>query len=113
VLELIVERVTGEPLGEALVRGLRASGAAGATALRGVWGYHGEREPHGDALWQLRRRVPVMVTTVDTPERSRRSFAVIDALTDEDGLVLSELVPALRAGAPGVALGGLRLAAPP
>lgn len=106
-------RHAGEPLGEALVRGLRASGAAGATALRGVWGYHGEHEPHGDALWQLRRRVPVIVTTVDTPERSRRSFAVIDALTDEDGLVLSELVPALRAGAPGVALGGLRLATPP
>jgi PII-like signaling protein len=53
--------------------------------------------------------VPVVVTTVDTPERSRASFDVIDALTDEDGLVLSERVPAFRASGPGISLGALPL----
>jgi len=102
-------RHAGRPLAGALVTGLRPSGAAGATALRGIWGYHGDHAPHGDRLWQLRRRVPVIVTTVDTPERSRRSFGVIDALTDADGLVLSERVPAFRASGPGTVLGALEL----
>jgi PII-like signaling protein len=105
-------RHAGRPLADALIAGLRASGAAGATALRGIWGYHGDHAPHGDRLRQLRRRVPVIVTTVDPPEHSRASFAVIDALTDRDGLVLSELVPAFRASGGGTALGALDLAGP-
>jgi PII-like signaling protein len=106
-------RHDGQPLAEAIVHGLRELGAAGATALRGIWGFHGDHAPHGDTLWQVRRRVPVIVTTVDTPERSRRAFELIDRLTAHDGLVLSERVPAFRATGPDVALGGLRLAAPP
>jgi PII-like signaling protein len=105
-------RHDGRPLAGALIRGLREAGAAGATAVRGIWGFHGDHAPHGDAIWQLRRRVPVFVTTVDTPARSRRAFEVIDRLTDADGLVLSELVPAFRATGPDIALGGLRLAVP-
>jgi PII-like signaling protein len=105
-------RHDGRPLAEALIRGLREIGAVGATALRGIWGFHGDHAPHGDTLWQLRRRVPVFVSTVDTPARSRRAYELIDQLTETDGLVLSELVPAFRATGPGIALGGLRLAAP-
>ena len=91
---------------------LRAAGAAGATALRGIWGYHGDHAPHGDSFRQLRRRVPVVTVIVDTPERIARWFAIVDALTDETGLVTSEQVPALRAAGPGIARGGLRLADP-
>jgi len=54
----------------------------------------------------------VIVISVDTPERSRRSYEVIDALTDADGLVLSERVPAFRASGPGISLGALELADP-
>jgi PII-like signaling protein len=100
------------PLYSELVRALRAAGAAGATSLRGVWGYHGDHEPHGDSLWQLRRRVPVVTVIVDTPERIRRWFAIVDELTGETGLVTSEQVPALRATGPDIARGGLRLADP-
>ncbi|MEN3281647.1 MAG: hypothetical protein V7607_2787 [Solirubrobacteraceae bacterium] len=100
------------PLYSELVRALRAAGAAGATSLRGVWGYHGDHEPHGDSLWQLRRRVPVVTVVVDTPERIRRWFAIVDELTAETGLVTSEQVPALRATGPDIARGGLRLADP-
>jgi PII-like signaling protein len=105
-------RHAGRPLADALVAGLRASGATGATAMRGIWGYHGDHEPHGDRLVQLRRRVPVVITTVDEPERSARSFALIDELTDREGLVLSERVPAFRARGAGIAIGGLELADP-
>ena len=100
------------PLYSEIVRALRSAGAAGATALRGIWGYHGDHVPHGDSFWQLRRRVPVVTVIVDTPERISRWFAIVDGLTDETGLVTSEQVPALRAAAPGIARGGLRLADP-
>jgi PII-like signaling protein len=91
-------RHDGRPLAEALVRALREAGAAGATAVRGIWGFHGDHAPHGDTLWQLRRRVPVFVTVIDTPERSRGWFAHIDELTATDGLVLAEQVAAIGAG---------------
>ena len=105
-------RHRGRPLFHELVRALRAAGAAGATSLRGIWGYHGDHAPHGDAFWQLRRRVPVLTVIVDTPDRIRDWFAIVDDLTDETGLVTSELVPAYRATGPGIQRGGLGLAEP-
>jgi PII-like signaling protein len=103
-------RHDGNPLYREIVHALRAAGAAGATSLRGVWGYHGDHEPHGDSFWQLQRRVPVLTVVVDTPARIREWFAIIDALTDETGLVTSEMVPAFRASGPEVERGGLDLA---
>ena len=95
----------------ALVRRLRSSGAAGATCLRGVWGFHGDHEPHGDRLLQLRRRVPIVTIVVDTPARIADSFRIVDELTDQAGLVTSEMVPAVTALAgDGAQHGGLRLA---
>jgi len=105
-------RHDGHPLYHQLVRRLREAGAAGATSLRGTWGYHGDHRPHGDAFWQLRRRVPVVTVIVDAPERIRRWFAIVDELTGETGLVTSELVPAFRATGPGLQHGGLRLSRP-
>ena len=105
-------RHDGRPLSHELIRALRRQGAAGATSLRGVWGYHGDHRPHGDSFWQLRRRVPVVTVIVDTPERIRRWFGVVDELTDETGLVTSETVPAFRATAEERSTGGLRLAQP-
>jgi PII-like signaling protein len=103
-------RHRGQPLHQALIRELRRAGAAGATSLRGIWGYHGDHQPHGDSFWQLRRRVPIVTVIVDTPERSREWFRIVDRVTDETGLVTSETVPAYRATGPGLELGGLRLA---
>lgn len=99
----------GQPLHYRLVRDLRRAGAAGATSLRGVWGYHGDHAPHGDSFWQLRRRVPIVTVVVDRPERIREWFAIIDDLTDETGLVTSEMVPAYRAIGADIRRGGLRL----
>jgi PII-like signaling protein len=87
----------GQPLYVSLIRRLRREGAAGATALRGFWGYHGDHPPHGDKLWRLRREVPVVTVIVDTPANTRRSFEIVDELTDETGLVTCEGVPAVAA----------------
>jgi PII-like signaling protein len=102
----------GEDQHGELVRALRAERAAGATSLRGIWGYHGDHAPHGDVLWQLRRRVPAVTVVVDEPSAIRRLYPVVDRLTERGGLVTTETVPAFRATGPGVVSGGLRLARP-
>jgi PII-like signaling protein len=100
----------GRPLHLEIVRRLRASGCAGATSLRGMWGFHGDHQPHGDRLLAIRRHVPVITVTIDTPQRTAQSFAIIDQLTTEHGLVTSEMVPAVRAISAIEQRGGLRLA---
>jgi PII-like signaling protein len=100
----------GHPLYHQLIRELRAAGAAGATSLRGIWGYHGDHKPHGDTFWQLRRHVPVLTVIIDTPQRARQWFSVVDELTSQTGLVTSEMVPAFRATGPDVKRGELKLA---
>ena len=100
----------GRPLSLEIVRRLRRSDLAGATCLRGVWGFHGDHPPHGDKLLQVRRHVPVVTITVDTPPRTTRAFQIIDELTSEHGLVTSEMVPAVAALGEAGQIGGLRLA---
>jgi PII-like signaling protein len=100
----------GHPLHLAIVRRLRAADAAGATCLRGIWGFHGDHAPHGDKLLQIRRHVPVCTIVIDSPERISRSFAIVDELTAEQGLVTSEMVPAAAALSETETRGGLRLA---
>jgi PII-like signaling protein len=51
-----------------------------------------------------------VTVVVDTPERTARSFDVIDELTHEHGLVTCEMVPALTHFGDGPAGGGLELA---
>jgi PII-like signaling protein len=79
-----------------LVRRLRGAGAAGATCLRGTWGYHGDHHAHGDRLLQLRRRVPVVTVAVDAPGNVARWAPIVEEVTARTGLVTSELVPAYR-----------------
>lgn len=103
----------GRPLYTALIGRLREAGASGATALRGFWGYHGGQPPHGDGLFSPRRRVPVVVSVIDTPERTRRWFEIVDEVTSESGLVTSEFVPAARAASSGRGASALRPAIDP
>ncbi|HEU4362018.1 MAG TPA: DUF190 domain-containing protein [Mycobacterium sp.] len=90
------DRHGGEPIHRALVHRLRQRKTlSGATVLRAVWGFHGSRPPHGDRLFALARRVPVVTTIADTPARIAGCFDLIDELTATHGLVTSEVVPAL------------------
>jgi PII-like signaling protein len=100
----------GRPVHQELVRRLRSADAAGATTLRGVWGFHGDHAPHGDTLLQLRRHVPTVTIVVDRPDRVTAAFDVADELTAEHGLVTSEMVPAYAALAEDARRGGLQLA---
>jgi PII-like signaling protein len=100
----------GKPLHRALVQRLRAANVAGATSLRGVWGFHGDHAPHGDRLLQVHRHVPAVTIVIDRPERIAEAFGIIDEMTAERGLVTSEMVPAATAMSGGTTTGGTRLA---
>jgi PII-like signaling protein len=89
------------PLHTELIMRLRATQLAGATSLRGIWGFHGDHAPHGDKLLSLRRHVPIVTTVIDAPEQIARAFALVDDLTQERGLVTSELLPANMASSCG------------
>ena len=76
-----------------LLEELRHTGAAGATTLRGVWGYRGDKAPHGDSARSFRRTSPVVTTVIDGAGQIAASWAVIDRLTRDRGLVTCEVVP--------------------
>jgi PII-like signaling protein len=105
-------RYAGRAVHLELIRRLRQAGAAGATAVRGIWGFHGAHAPHGDKLLSRRRHVPILTAVVDTHERIAQLFPIVDELTREQGLVTSEIVPAMSAYAGSEQRGGLRLAQP-
>jgi PII-like signaling protein len=86
--------VNGRPVHIAAVRRLRAAGATGATAMRGVWGFEGDHAPHGDRLRSLRRRVPTVTVVIDTRSRAARWLQVLDELTPARGLITSERIGA-------------------
>ena len=103
-------RHDGQPIHRALVARLRESHAAGATAVRGVWGFTAPDAPHGDRMSRLSRRVPVATVLIDTPAGIAASFGIVDELTAEHGLVTSELVPAALSIDGAHRHGGIRLA---
>ncbi len=89
-------RHEGVPIHRAIIRRLyQRETPDGATVLRGIWGFHGDHQPHGDTLLSLSRQVPVVTIVIDTPDNIAESFDVVDELTRDHGLVTSEMVPAL------------------
>jgi PII-like signaling protein len=87
------DRVDGHPLHRVLVQRLRRERLAGATTLRGVYGFHDDLPPRGDHFWQARRHAPVMTIAVDTQERIAQVLGVVEEVTRERGLVTVETVP--------------------
>lgn len=103
-------RIGSQPIHRALVERLKASHhASGATVLRGMWGYLGASRPHGDRFLQVARHVPVSTVIVDTTENIAASYAIVDELTEYDGLVTCEAVPAMLGLHDGQSAGSLRL----
>ncbi len=86
----------GQPVHRAITRQLRSAGIGGTASLRGVWGFHGDRAPHGDRFLQLKHRVPVVTTETGPPEQVAEAFDVIDKMTAERGLVTAETVTEVR-----------------
>ena len=88
-----IARSGAHPRYLAFIHALREEGAAGATALRGVWGFRGDREPHGDRVLALRRDVPIVVEAVDTTERAARWLEIAAGLAGDGDIVESQPIP--------------------
>ena len=103
-------RIEGQPVHRALIERLKDSDhTSGATVLRGMWGYLGASRPHGDRFLQVARHVPVSTLIVDTSANIAASYAIVDELTENDGLVTCEVVPAMLGLHDGQSVGSLRL----
>jgi PII-like signaling protein len=85
-------RHEGQPLHRTLARRLLSAGISGVTTLRGVWGFHGERAPHGDGALRRGRHVPAVTIVIVAPDRIPAAFTIIDELTAGRGLVTSETI---------------------
>jgi PII-like signaling protein len=92
-------RHDGQPIHRAIVRRLRSAGISGVTTHAGIWGYHGDRPPHGKHFPQRGHHVPAVTTVLGTAERISAAFDVIDGLTSERGLITSHTVATMRAPA--------------
>ncbi|HEX3361085.1 MAG TPA: DUF190 domain-containing protein [Solirubrobacterales bacterium] len=73
-----------------LIHRLREEGAAGATALRGVWGFRGATPPHGDRVLALRRDVPILVEAIDAPESAALWLGVAGGIAGEDDVLSAQ-----------------------
>ena len=76
----------GMPLHEAIVQSLRANEIAGATVYRGILGYGANRRIHKDSTLSLSHDAPVLISVIDTEEKLRAYFPVLDEMVQQ-GLV--------------------------
>ncbi len=105
-------RHAGRPQHSGLIRGLVDHDSRGATSIRAVWGYNGDRAPRGDALLALRRDVPIVTEIVDAPERLGELLTVARDIADGDAELTVEWVPAHLSRGPGIAFGEAALDGP-
>ncbi len=84
--------VGDRPLHLALLDLVRSQGIAGATSLRGVWGFSASDAPHGDSAFSLRRRTPMVTVALDHGEAIEPVLPAVCALVGSSGVVSRESV---------------------
>jgi PII-like signaling protein len=103
-------QVNGRALYTELTRRLREAGAAGATTIRGHWGFSSDEHPYGDRFARLTSHAPTYTTYIDRPAKVAELWPIIDDLTARHGIVTSLFVPAYRERRGEHVHGGLDLA---
>ena len=85
------DRVDGRPLYEVIVKEACRQGLAGATVLRGVFGFGAHSRIHTSKILRLSEDLPMVVEIVDTEEKIESFLPELDTLIGE-GLVTLEKV---------------------
>lgn len=80
-----------KPLYKALVESMRANDIAGVTVYQGILGYGANRRIHKDTALHLSHDRPMMLSVVDTEERLRAFFPVLDQMVQQGLVVLSDV----------------------
>ncbi len=84
------DRWQDKPLHLALVEALRANDIAGVTVYRGILGYGANRRMHKDSTLNLSHDAPILLTVVDTEEKLRAFFPVLDQMVKQGLVVMSD-----------------------
>lgn len=84
------DRWQDKPLYQALVEALRANDIAGVTVYRGILGYGANRSMHKDSALNLSHDAPIVLAVVDTEEKLRAFFPVLDQMVKQGLVVMSE-----------------------
>src|SRR5579862_903649 len=80
-----------KPLHQALIESMRANDIAGATVYHGILGYGANRRIHRDTALHLSHDRPVMLSVVDTEEKLRAYFPILDSMVQQGLVVLSDV----------------------
>ena len=81
----------GKPLHKALIESMRANDIAGVTIYQGILGYGANRRIHKDSALHLSHDRPVMLSVVDTEEKLRAYFPLLDEMVQQGLVVLSDV----------------------
>jgi PII-like signaling protein len=82
------DRWQDKPLYQALVQALRANDIAGVTVYRGILGYGANGRIHKES--PLTHDAPILLTVVDTEEKLRAFFPVLDQMVKQGLVVMSD-----------------------
>jgi PII-like signaling protein len=85
------DKWNGKPLHEALVESLRVNDIAGVTVYRGILGYGANRRMHKGAALSLSHDAPILLTVVDTEEKLRAYFPVLDQMVRQGLVAMSDV----------------------
>lgn len=80
-----------KPLYKALIESMRANDIAGVTVYQGILGYGANRRIHRDTALHLSHDRPILLSAVDTEEKLRAFFPILDAMIQQGLVVLSDV----------------------
>jgi PII-like signaling protein len=80
-----------KPLHKALVESMRANDIAGVTVYQGILGYGANRRIHKEGTLHLSHDRPIMLSVVDTEEKLRAYFPILDSMVQQGLVVLSDV----------------------
>jgi PII-like signaling protein len=80
-----------KPLHKALIESMRANDIAGVTVYQGILGYGANRRIHKDSTLHLSHDRPIMLSVVDTEEKLRAYFPILDSMIQQGLVVLSDV----------------------
>jgi len=79
------------PLYRALLESMRANDIAGATVYQGILGYGANRRIHKETTLNLSHDRPMMLSVVDSEEKLRVFFPILDSMVQQGLVVLSDV----------------------
>lgn len=80
-----------KPLYKALVESLRANDIAGVTVYQGILGYGANRRIHKEKTLSLSHDHPIMLTVIESEEKLRAYFPILDGMVQQGLVVLSDV----------------------